>query len=64
MKGWGPIFGEPADQPGTVAHVESFDLGQQLGRKQFKALGIEPNVWPDVPGFRDAVHLSGQAGAL
>ena len=28
MKGWGSMFGEPAYQPGTVAHVESFDLGQ------------------------------------
>ena len=55
MKGWGPIFGEPAYQPGTVAHVESFDLGQQLGKKRFQELGIEPNVWPDIPGFRDAV---------
>ncbi|MDX2416789.1 MAG: 2-oxoglutarate and iron-dependent oxygenase domain-containing protein [Xanthomonadales bacterium] len=55
-KGWGPMFGEPAYQPGTVAHVESFDLGQQLDERRYRELGIEPNVWPDIPGFRDAVH--------
>ncbi len=55
MKGWGPIFGEPAYQKNTVAHVECFDLGQQLSEEQYRELGIEPNVWPDIPGFRDAV---------
>lgn len=55
-KGWGPMFGEPAYQPGTVAHVESFDLGQQLDERRYRELGIEPNVRPDIPGFRDAVH--------
>ena len=55
-KGWGPMFGEPAYQPGTLAHVESFDLGQQLDERRCCELGIEPNVWPDIPGFRDAVH--------
>ena len=55
-KGWGPLFGEPAYQPGTVAHVESFDLGQQLDSKRYRELGIEPNVWPDICGFRDAVQ--------
>lgn len=54
-KGWGPMFGEPAYQPGTVAHVESFDLGQQLDRERYNELGIEPNVWPDIPEFRDTV---------
>ena len=57
MKGWGPIFGEPAYQPGTVAHVESFDLGQQLDKQQYQKLGVEPNVWPDIPGFRDVVLM-------
>jgi isopenicillin N synthase-like dioxygenase len=55
MKGWGPIFGEPAYQPGTVAHVESFDIGQQLSEERYRKLGIQPNIWPDIPGFRDAV---------
>ncbi len=49
------MYGEPAYQPGTVAHVESFDIGQQFRSQQFKDLGIEPNIWPDVSGFRDAV---------
>ena len=55
MKGWGPMFGEPAYQPGTVAHVESFDLGQQLPGSRYAELGIEPNIWPDIPGFRETV---------
>jgi isopenicillin N synthase-like dioxygenase len=55
MKGWGPMFGEPAYQPGTLAHVESFDIGQQLEPGRYRELGIEPNIWPDIPGFRDAV---------
>lgn len=54
-RGWGPMFGEPTYQPGTVAHVESFDLGQQLDNGKCRKLGIEPNVWPDIPGFRDEV---------
>lgn len=40
----------------AAAHVESFDLGQQLDEKRYRELGIEPNVWPDIPGFRVAVH--------
>jgi isopenicillin N synthase-like dioxygenase len=55
MKGWGPMFGEPSYQPGTVAHLESFDLGQQLDLQQYLELGIEPNLWPDLPGFQHAV---------
>lgn len=55
MKGWGPIFGEPAYQPGTVAHVESFDLGQQLPDGRYEELNIEPNVWPGIDGFRETV---------
>jgi len=55
MKGWGPIFGEPAYQKDTVAHVECFDLGQQLSKERYGELGIRPNVWPDVPGFRNTV---------
>ena len=54
-KGWGPMFGEPAYQKGTIAHVESFDIGQQLSDDTYEALGIEPNIWPELPGFRVAV---------
>ena len=55
QKGWGPMFDEPAYQPDTIAHVESFDLGQQLHDERYHELGIEPNVWPDIPGFREAL---------
>ncbi|MFQ6006422.1 MAG: isopenicillin N synthase family dioxygenase [Woeseia sp.] len=55
LKGWTPIFGEPAYQKDTIAHVESFDIGQQLTADQYRNLGLEPNIWPDLPGFRDTV---------
>jgi len=55
MKGWGPMFGEPAYQKDTVAHVESFDIGQELGAEAHAAPGIDPNIWPDLPEFRDTV---------
>jgi len=55
MKGWGPMFGEPAYQKGTVAHVESFDIGQELREEQYRELGIDPNIWPEIPGFRETV---------
>jgi isopenicillin N synthase-like dioxygenase len=47
--GWMPVFGEPAYQPGTLAHVESFDCGPeptQPGRD---------NRWPAIDGFRESV---------
>lgn len=53
--GWMPLFGEPAYQPGTVAHVESFDCGRR------QRPGDDPSrlsIWPDLPGFRDAVRAS------
>ena len=55
LKGWTSIFGEPAYQKDTVAHVESFDIGQELTADQYRSLAIEPNIWPDVPGFREAI---------
>jgi isopenicillin N synthase-like dioxygenase len=54
-KGWGPLFGEPSYQKGTIAHVESFDLGQQLTEDRYLDLGMPPNLWPDIPGFREVV---------
>lgn len=56
MKGWGPRFGEPAYQPGSVSYVESFDLDQPLSGPECQALGITPNLWPSLPGFREAVE--------
>jgi isopenicillin N synthase-like dioxygenase len=55
LKGWTPIFEEPAYQKDTVAYLESFDISQELTRDQCKSVGIDPNIWPDLPGFRDAV---------
>jgi isopenicillin N synthase-like dioxygenase len=49
------MFGEPAYQKDTVAHVESFDISQELTAEQYREIGIDPNIWPDLPGFRDAV---------
>jgi isopenicillin N synthase-like dioxygenase len=48
--GWMPMFAEPAYQPGTIAHVESFDCGRDLPGTE-KALEGE-NVWPPIDGFR------------
>ena len=47
--GWMPIFGEPAYQPGTLAHLESFDCGPDAS-----AAG-RPNRWPALDGFRESV---------
>ncbi len=55
LKGWTPIFGEPAYQKDTVAHLESFDIGQELAPDLCGSLSLEPNIWPDLPGFRDTV---------
>lgn len=55
VKGWTPIFGEPSYQKDTVAHVESFDIGQELTADQHRSLDIKPNLWPDLPGFGDTV---------
>ncbi|MDH5499592.1 MAG: hypothetical protein OEY72_00660, partial [Gammaproteobacteria bacterium] len=52
--GWMPMFGEPAYQPGTVAHVESFDCGLEGGPGAGKDLEGQ-NVWPDLPQFREDV---------
>ena len=45
--GWMPTFSEPAYQPGTVAHMESFDCGIENVRDL-----RTDDVWPDIPGFR------------
>ncbi|MDX1481292.1 MAG: 2OG-Fe(II) oxygenase family protein [Woeseiaceae bacterium] len=48
--GWTPRFGEPAYQPGTLAHVESFDCGRPDGGE------TRPNLWPDIEAFRQSVE--------
>jgi isopenicillin N synthase-like dioxygenase len=50
--GWTPIFGEPAYQPGTVAHLESFDCG----RPRVPGMKCPASAWPDLPGFRQSVR--------
>ncbi len=58
--GWTPTLEEPAYEAGTVAWVESFDC--VLARESIAALPghvaekIRPTIWPDLPGFRDAVR--------
>ena len=47
-----PLFGEPAYQPGTVAHVESFDCGLEQATADKSLEGR--NVWPEIDGFRAA----------
>jgi isopenicillin N synthase-like dioxygenase len=57
--GWTPMLEEPAYEAGTIAWVESFDC--VLSRKQLAGLdpslaeGIVPSIWPQLPGFRDAL---------
>jgi len=55
LKGWTPMFEEPAYQKDTVAYLESFDISQELTADQYKIVGIDPNIWPELPGFREAV---------
>jgi isopenicillin N synthase-like dioxygenase len=50
--GWTPMFGEPAYQPGTIAHLESFDCG-----RSFRPDGHgTKNAWPDLSNFRGDVR--------
>jgi isopenicillin N synthase-like dioxygenase len=53
--GWMPLYGEPAYQPGTFAHVESFDCGRENQPSSIKWLEGK-NVWPDLPGFRSDIR--------
>ncbi len=55
LKGWTPIFGEPSYQKDTVAHLESFDISQELTPDQYKSIGDDPNIWPELPGFQESV---------
>ncbi len=55
LKGWTPIFEEPSYQKDTVSYLESFDISQELTAEEYKSVGIDPNIWPELPGFRDAV---------
>lgn len=52
--GWMPMYQEPAYQPGTVAHLESFDCGRPSHGQDDAAHRL--NRWPDIDGFRDDVR--------
>ena len=51
-QGWTPLYRELPYQPGTIAHVESFDCG----RRPPQGSDDPPNVWPDLPHFRRDVR--------
>lgn len=52
--GWTPMYGEPAYQPGTIAHLESFDCG-------FGAA----NRWPAIADFQKNIEACrGQLATL
>ena len=51
-QGWTPMFGELPYQPGTVAHMESFDCG----RSPPPGSDETSNEWPELPEFRADVR--------
>ncbi len=51
-QGWTPLYGELPYQPGTIAHVESFDCG----RRPPQGSDEPPNVWPELADFRRDVR--------
>jgi len=59
-QGWTPLHGELPYQPGTVAHVESFDCG----RRPPPGSDDPPNVWPGLPDFRHDVRACWEHLAL
>lgn len=69
--GWGPIGTEPAYQPDTIAHVESFDCGPRLSAYRAgedpAAYGVHPSVWPELPAFHETTRAywdaAGRLGA-
>ena len=48
--GFSPMFAESAYQPGTIAHLESFDCGRP-DRSPYSDF-VADNLWPELPGFR------------
>jgi len=54
--GWMPMFQEPAYQPGTIAHLESFDCGR--ARRVGEDPDWTPNRWPEIPGFHATVRAA------
>ena len=56
-RGWWPLNEEPAYEPGTISYLESFDLGPDLPTLNETAR-TGPNLWPELPGFRDNVQAA------
>ncbi|NJL37166.1 MAG: isopenicillin N synthase family oxygenase [Leptolyngbyaceae cyanobacterium SM1_4_3] len=57
-RGWVPLHEEPAYEPGTISHVESFDLGLHLPPDDpdyVESPLLGPNVYPDLIGFREDI---------
>ena len=50
--GWTPLYGELPYQPGTIAHVESFDCG----RRPPAGGDDPPHTWPELANFRRDVR--------
>jgi isopenicillin N synthase-like dioxygenase len=62
--GWTPLYEELPYQPGTIAHVESFDCG----RRPPSGGDDPPHVWPQLANFQrdvracwDALTIAGNA---
>jgi isopenicillin N synthase-like dioxygenase len=57
-RGWVPLHEEPAYEPGTISHVESFDLGLHLppdDSDYVESPLLEPNVYPNLIGFQEDI---------
>ncbi|MBD2059538.1 isopenicillin N synthase family oxygenase [Oculatella sp. FACHB-28] len=57
-RGWVPLHEEPAYEPGTISHVESFDLGLHLlpdDPDYVESPLLGPNVYPNLVGFQEDI---------
>ncbi|NJN56028.1 MAG: isopenicillin N synthase family oxygenase [Leptolyngbyaceae cyanobacterium SL_5_9] len=57
-RGWVPLHEEPAYEPGTISHVESFDLGLHLPPDDpdyVESPLLGPNVYPYLSGFQEDI---------
>lgn len=52
--GWMPMFQEPAYEPGTIAHLESFDFGRS--EKEIESENFTKNQWPNIIDFRKDIR--------
>jgi isopenicillin N synthase-like dioxygenase len=57
-RGWVPLHEEPAYEPGTISHVESFDLGLHLPPDDpdyVESPLLGANVYPNLAGFQEDI---------